>query len=291
MQCRKVGEIRTGSGFTNNENKMRKILITGAGSGLGEALALRYAQEGAEICIADVNDEGGAAVVKKIQDAGGEAFFIKCDITQQWDVDKMAITVAERWRSIDMLINNAGVASAGSIDSETMEQWQWVIGINILGQVRVTKACLPLIRNSEAADRSVVNIASQAGLTAAPNMSSYCVTKAAVVSLSESLHLELAAENIHVAVVCPAFFDTNLNQSLRSSDPKMQALVTKMIKKSGVSAAEIADKVFHAVNAKKFLVVTHKSGRNAYRLKRFLSMERYLNIVKKRIQKYKKKSA
>ncbi len=269
---------------------MKKILITGAGSGLGEALAKKYAGEGAEICIADINEEGGNAVAKQIQNLGGEAFFIKCDITQQWDVDKLVMTVAERWRSIDMLINNAGVASAGKIDSETMDQWQWVIDINLLGQVRMTKACLPLLRNSEAANKTIINIASQAGLTAAPGMASYCVTKAAMVSLSETMHLELSAEGIHVAVVCPAFFDTNLNTSLRSSDEKMQEVVTKMIKKSGVSAEEIANKVFDAVNQKKFMIVTHKDGRKAYRLKRFLSMERYLNIVKKRTAKYLKKN-
>ncbi len=268
---------------------MRKILITGAGSGLGEALAKKYAAQGAEICVADVNEEGGKAVAKTIQDMGGEAFFVKCDITQQWDVDKLVMTVAERWRSVDMLINNAGVATAGKIESETLEQWQWVIDINLLGHVRMTKACLPLLRNSEAANKTIINIASQAGLTAAPGMASYCVTKAAMVSLSETMHLEFSEENIHVAVVCPAFFDTNLNQSLRSSDPKMQSLVTKLIKKSGVSAEQIADKIFDAVVAKKFMIVTHKDGLAAYRLKRFLSMERYLKIVKKRMAKFAKK--
>lgn len=268
---------------------MRKILITGAGSGLGEALAKKYAGEGAEICIADVNEDGGNAVAKQIQDLGGEAFFVKTDITQQWDVDKLAMTVAERWGSVDMLINNAGVASAGKIGSETIEQWQWVIDINLLGHVRMTKACLPLLRNSEAADKTIINIASQAGLTAAPGMASYCVTKAAMVSLSETMHLEFAHEDIHVAVVCPSFFDTNLNKSLRSSDEKMQATVTKLIKKSGVSADEIADKVFEGVESKKFMIVTHKEGRKAYRLKRFLSMERYLSIAKKRMAKYRSK--
>jgi NAD(P)-dependent dehydrogenase (short-subunit alcohol dehydrogenase family) len=264
---------------------MKKILITGAGSGLGEALAKKYADAGAEICIADVNEEGGNAVVTQIQNMGGEAFFVKCDITQQWDVDKLVMTVAERWRSIDVLINNAGVASAGKIDSETIEQWRWVLDINVLGQVRMTKACLPLLVNSEAADKTIINIASQAGLTAAPGMASYCVTKAAMVSLSETMSLEFAEHGIHVAVVCPAFFETNLNQSLRSSDPSMQAVVTKLIKTSGVSADEIASIVFDAVKKKKFLIVTHREGRRAYRMKRFLSMERYLKIVKKRTGK------
>jgi len=205
---------------------MRKILITGAGSGLGEALAKKYASEGAEICVADFNEEGGNSVVNQIQSTGGEAFFVKCDITQQWDVEKLVMTVAERWRSIDVLINNAGIASAGMLETETIEEWQR--------------------------------------------------------SLSETLYLELAPDDIHVAVVCPAFFDTNLNQSLQSSDPKMQAVVTKLIKKSGITADDIATKVFDAVNKKKFLIVTHKSGRQAHLLKRFLPIERYLKVVKKR---------
>lgn len=270
---------------------MKKILITGAGSGLGEALAKRYSQAGAEICIADMNEEGGNLVAEQIQNAGGEAFFIKCDITQQWDVEKLSIALAERWGSIDMLINNAGVASAGMIDAESLEQWQWVLDINLLGHVRMTKACLPLMRNNESADMAIINIASQAGLTSAPGMASYSVTKAAMVSLSETLHLELCHDNIHVAVVCPAFFDTNLNQSLRTSDPKMEGIITKLIKKSGVTADDIAQKVFESVAKKKFMILTHKEGIKAYRLKRFLSMERYLNIVKKRTAKFVKKSA
>ncbi|MCH2191632.1 MAG: SDR family oxidoreductase [Gammaproteobacteria bacterium] len=268
---------------------MRKILITGAGSGLGRALALRYAQDGNEVCVADMNEEGGAETVDEIVSKGGAAFFAKCDITQQWDVDKLAISLAERWGSLDMLINNAGVATAGQLEFESMEQWQWVLDINLLGHVRMTKGMLPLLRKSKNASRDIVNIASQAGLTAAPGMGSYCVSKASMVSLSETSHLELAPEGIHVSVVCPAFFDTNLNKSLRSGDEKMQNVVDKMIKKSGVTADSIANKVFDGVSARKFMILTHKEGIKAYRLKRFLSFERYLAMVKKRTAKYVKK--
>ena len=269
---------------------MKKVLITGAGSGLGKALALRYAHSGAEICIADVNKEAGEAVAQHIVDAGSSAFFLQCDITQQWDVDKLAMTIAERWRSIDMLINNAGVATAGQLESESMEQWQWVIDINLLGHVRMTKACLPLLRNSDSDEKDIINIASQAGLTTAPGMGSYSVTKAAMISYSETAHLELAHEGIHVSVVCPAFFDTNLNKSLRSDDAGMQSVVSKMIKKSGISADEIAAKIYAAVKARKFMVITHKDGLKAHRMKRFMPIERYLKIVKERTKKFVKRS-
>jgi len=266
---------------------MKKVLITGAGSGLGKALAMRYAGANTEICVADFDVDGGNEVANLINQNGGSAFFIQCDITQQLDVDKLAMALSERWQSIDMLINNAGVATAGLLESESIEQWQWVIDINLLGQVRMTKAILPLLRKSSADERDIINIASQAGLTAAPGMGSYCVTKAAMVSYSETAHLELADEGIHVSVVCPAFFDTNLNRSLRSDDPKMQGLVTKLIKKSGITAEQIAQIVADRVAKRKFMIVTHKDGRNAFRLKRYLPIERYLKIVLARTAKYK----
>jgi len=268
----------------------KKILISGAGSGLGQAMAIQYAAQGAEVCVADINDEGGAETVSRIEQSGGHAFFIHCDITQQWDVDKLAIKLAERWQSLDVLVNNAGIATAGSIESESMQQWQSVIDINLLGHVRMTKGMLSLLRNSNSSERAIINIASQAGITAGPNMGSYCVTKASVVSYSEVAYLELAPEGIHVAVACPAFLDTNLNRSLQTDDPNMQLLVNKLIKKSGVTADEIAQRILVGVDAKKFMIITHKDGRQTYRLKRFLPIDRYLKMALKRLQKFSKKS-
>ena len=103
----------------------KTVLISGAGSGLGKALAELYANTGAEVCVSDINAETGQAVVERINANGGNAFFVACDITKQWDVDKLALMIAERWQSLDILINNAGVATAGLLDFESMEQWQW----------------------------------------------------------------------------------------------------------------------------------------------------------------------
>jgi NAD(P)-dependent dehydrogenase (short-subunit alcohol dehydrogenase family) len=261
---------------------MNKILISGAGSGLGRALALRYAREGAQVCVSDMSKESAQETVQLIEDAGGEAFFMLCDITKQWDVDKLSLQLAERWSSLDLLVNNAGVATAGTLEFESMEQWQWVLDINVLGHVRMTKAFLPLLRASRAPDKRVVNIASQAGLTPAPGMGSYSVSKAAMISFSETAYLELAHEGIHVSVVCPAFFNTNLNTSLRGDQAGMNETVSKLIKKSDVTADTIAEQIFNQVADRKFLLITHKDGRSAYRLKRFLSMDRYLEIMKKR---------
>lgn len=265
---------------------MKKVLITGAGSGLGKALALRYASQGDEVCVADINHTAAQDVVEQINANSGNAFAIECDITKQWDADKIALQLRERWQGLDVLINNAGVATAGSLESESMEDWQWVIDINILGHVRMTKAMLPLLRESNHEQRSIINIASQAGLTSAPSMGSYSVTKSAMVSYSETAHLELVHENIHVCAACPAFFDTNLNTSLRTNDAGMQNAVNKLIKKSGISADEIAKKIIQGVKEKRFLIITHKDGLMAHRMKRFLPIERYLKIIAKRTKKF-----
>ena len=271
---------------------MKKVLITGAGSGLGRALAKRYAANGDEVCLADMNVQAAqdaADAINASNEECGKAFAVTCDITKQSDVDVVVKTLTERWGSVDVLVNNAGVATAGSIESESMDQWQWVMDINVLGHVRMTKAILPLIRNSHNSDRSIINIASQAGLTSAPGMGSYSVTKAAMVSLSETTYLELIHEGIWVSAVCPAFFDTNLNTSLRTNDAGMQNVVTKLIKKSGIGAEQIAEKVIAGVAARKFLILTHKEGIKAYRLKRFLPIERYLKIIQKQTAKFVKK--
>lgn len=270
---------------------MHKVLITGAASGLGKALALRYAKSDAEICVVDMNVADGEAVAKQIQNTGGSAFFHACDITQQYDVDQLAKAINERWGSLDILINNAGVATAGLVPFESLEDWQWVMNINVLGHVRMTKKMLPLIDKSNIEFRAIINTASQAGITPGPGMGSYCASKAAMVSFSETLYLEQVHNGVHVSVVCPAFFDTNLNTSLRTNQPGMENAVNKLVKNSGISADDIADKVFTQTADKQFMIITHADGRKAYRLKRFLPMKRYLNMVKKQTAKFVKPRA
>lgn len=267
---------------------MHKVLITGAASGLGKALALRYAKSDAEICVVDLNVAEGEAVANLIQSTGGSAFFQRCDITQTHDVEELAAAIQERWGSLDILINNAGVATAGLVPFESMQDWEWVMNINLLGHVRVTKALLPLIDKSNTESRAIINIASQAGLTTMPGLGSYCASKAAMVSFSETLFLEQVHNGVHVSVVCPAFFDTNLNTSLRTNQPGMENVVNKLVKNSGITADAIADIVFTQSEAKEFLIVTHAESRKANRLKRFLPVNWYLNMVKKKTAKFTK---
>ena len=264
----------------------KNVLITGGASGLGEALAHHYAQQNFEVCIADLNPKRGNQVVEAITQANGKAFFLPCDITSETDIEALKQQLQPRWDKIDVLINNAGVATGGALEFEDIEQWQWVIDINVLGMVRMCRAFVPLMKLQGGG--KIVNIASQAGITPAPMMGSYNVSKAAVVSFSETMHLELADSNIHVSVACPGFFSTNLDESLRTKQPGVAQLVSKMLQTySDITAAQVAEAIYNDSKNNQFMTITHKDGRMAYRMKRWLSPMRYLAMMKKQLKNFK----
>lgn len=264
----------------------KNVLITGGASGLGEALACYYAKHNFEVCIADLNPDRAHKVVDAISKSGGTAFFLPCDITNEKNIETLRQQLQSRWNKIDVLINNAGVATGGALEFEDIEQWEWVLNINVLGMVRVCRAFVPEMKQHGGG--KIINIASQAGITPAPMMGSYNVSKAAVVSFSETMHLELADNNIHVSVACPGFFSTNLDESLRSKQPGIAKLVSKMLHNSSdMTAARVAEAIYQDSEGLKFMTITHKEGRTAYRMKRWLSPMRYLGIMKKQLKNFK----
>lgn len=265
----------------------QRIFITGGASGLGKALALRWAKDGARVCIADLNDERGAETLKEIQQAGGEGFYCHCDVTDLEQIKQAKDFVLEHLGGVDVVVNNAGVASAGALEIEDMEQWRWVLDINVLGVVRVSQVFMDLFRQQ--GQGYFLNVASQAGLNSAPMMGSYCAGKAAVVSFSETMYLELAPENVGVSVLCPAFFKTNLDESLRSKQPGMDAAVKKLLNRSSVTAEDVANAAVQGVRSRKFLILTHKEGIQAYMLKCYLPMQKYLKMMLKRTAKFGRK--
>jgi NAD(P)-dependent dehydrogenase (short-subunit alcohol dehydrogenase family) len=272
----------------------RTALITGAASGLGEALAHQYAKQGFEVCIADLNTERGLQVCQEINQAGGQAFFLSCDITQETSIEILKSEIQSRWQHLDVLINNAGVATGGALEFEDIEQWQWVMDINVFGMVRMCRAFAPLLEQQEPkqhelkrkASSRIINIASQAGITPISLMASYNASKAAVVSFSETMHIELANRDIHVSVACPSFFATNLAESLRSIQPGIAELVAKMLSRSDIDAANVAKQIYQASENNQFMIVTHKLGRQSYRLKRWLPTDRYLKMMKNKLKHF-----
>lgn len=245
---------------------MQRIFITGGASGLGRALALRYARDGARVCIGDINPQQGAEVEAEIRAAGGEPLYLNCDVRQLADLEQARDTLLDRWGGVDVVVNNAGVASAGTIEDSTLADWEWILDINVLGVVRGCKAFTPLFKRQGAG--TFVNVASMAGLMLAPVMSSYNVSKAGVIALSETLSQELRDAGIGVCCVCPAFFQTNLASTMRSDIPGMQQNVNKLMKRSSVGADQVAEDIHRAVRTGQFWVLPHAKERRMWVLKR-----------------------
>lgn len=255
-----------------------RVFVTGGASGLGRAIALRFARDGARICIGDVNDERMRETVALLPKSS-EAVSLRCDVTRDEDLEAAREELAKRWGGVDVVVNNAGVAQAGPIEKASIEDWRWIIDINLLGVVRGCRVFTPVFKQQRRGH--FVNVASMAGLLDVPFMSAYNATKAAVVSLSETLQNELHEDGIGVSVVCPSFFQTNLTESLRTSDPGFRTTMSKLLARSAITADDVAADVFDAVRSKTFYVLSHREGRAAWTMKRLLPRALYAKIIRK----------
>ena len=250
-----------------SREKSDRIFITGGASGLGRALALGYACRGARAAIADVQDGPAAETGQAVAAAGGEPLIVHCDIRSDEQVGEAAARIERDWGGVDIVINNAGVAAAGTVVETAMEDWQWIIDINLLGAVRVCKAFVPMMQRAESGH--VVNVASAAGIVQSPGLSSYNVTKAGMIALSETLKNELGGFGIDVTVVCPSFFATNLMDSYRGPAPGLD-FADRLMSRSPLSADDIAAAVIRAVERREFFVFGHREAGVAYHFKRLL---------------------
>lgn len=255
-----------------------RVVITGAGSGLGRALALAYAARGAAIAVTDRDADSAEATLAAVKVAGGEGFSATVDVAQAADFVVLADMVHSRWQGLDILINNAGVATAGTVQQATLKQWHWVLDINLLGCVRGIQALAPMM--TAAGGGHIVNIASFAGIANPPAMASYNAAKAAVISLSETLRFEMAPHGVGVTVACPSFFQTRLietsaaqaqvdDTAATDAAPQMQAIVSRLMDKASVSAETVATDILRAVDRGRFLVISHPDARRLQWLKRF----------------------
>lgn len=260
-----------------------RVVITGAASGLGRALAMAWARGGARVAVTDRDGAGAEAVLDALRAEGGTGFSAVLDVTDETDFAAVAERVQAEWQGLDVLVNNAGVATAGTVLEAPLSQWQRALDINLLGAVRAVRAFGPLI----AGGGHVVNVASFAGIANPPAMASYNAAKAAVISLSETLRFELAPRGIGVSVACPAFFKTRLLETSaanadaeRDIAPHMGAIVARLMDKAQVTAEDVAADILEAVDRRRFLVITHRDARRQALLKR-LSPETYFRVAAK----------
>lgn len=247
--------------------KGKVAVITGAGSGFGREFAVLCAAEGMKLVLADIEDKSLPGTVALLP-PGTESLSVRCDVASADAVEALARQAWERFGAAHLLFNNAGVSPVGPAWTATLEDWQWTIGVNLMGVVHGIRSFVPRML-AQKDECHIVNTASVAGLISVPASSVYCVTKHGVVTLSECLHhdLRLFGANIGVSVLCPAFVNTGIKDSQRNRPRELAATnplgkpfeqqMRKAVESGRLSAADVAKMTLAAVKANRFYILTH----------------------------------
>ncbi len=260
--------------------KDRVAVVTGAGSGIGRALARRFAAEGMKVVLADVEPGALAATEGEMRAAGAAVLAVRTDVSKAADVEALAARTVEAFGGVHLLCNNAGVGVGGISWQQTAKDWEWVLGVNLWGVVHGIRAFLPIMLE-QGTEGHIVNTASGAGLHTRPWLAMYCASKHAVVALSECLHHELAlsGSKVRVSVLCPAVVNTRIGESERNrpagltneaggaAGAVMEAMerAFRQALASGMDPEEVADHVMEAVRAETFYIITHPETRDRVR--------------------------
>ncbi|MEL4180828.1 SDR family oxidoreductase [Roseateles sp. PN1] len=248
-------------------------VITGAASGFGLEVARIAAARGMNLVLCDVQADALEAAAAEFE--GRPMLVQRVDVSKAAEMEALAAAVKQRFGAPHFVFNNAGVGSGGLVWENTLADWEWVLGVNLMGVVHGVRLFTPMMLEAAAADPAyeghIVNTASMAGMVNAPNMGVYNVSKHAVVSLSETLYQDLAlvSNQVHAAVLCPFFVPTGISQSHRNrpgefaaskptkSQLVSQAMSDKAVSSGKVTAAEVAAMVFAAMDEKQFYVFSH----------------------------------
>ncbi|MBI2015864.1 MAG: glucose 1-dehydrogenase [Candidatus Rokubacteria bacterium] len=195
--------------------KDKLALVTGGGTGIGLAIARRFAAEGASVAVCGRREAPLAAATAEIARAGGRALAVAGDVTRAADAERIVRAVVDAWGRLDVLVNNAGVMASRTRAGETDDAaWTRALEGNLLSVARCSKAALPELIPSRG---TIVNIASAAGLKGSPGLTAYAAAKAAVVNLTKTMALDYAWEGVRVNAVCPAYVETDLNRDYLAS--------------------------------------------------------------------------
>ncbi|WP_310387982.1 SDR family oxidoreductase [Roseateles sp.] len=251
----------------------KTAVITGAASGFGLEVARIAAARGMNLVLCDVQADALERAAAEFD--GLPLLAQRVDVAKAAEMEALAAAVQLRFGAPHFVFNNAGVGSGGLIWENTLADWEWVLGVNVMGVVHGVRLFTPMMLAAAAADPDfeghIVNTASMAGVVNAPNMGVYNVSKHAVVSLSETLYQDLAlvTEQIHCSLLCPFFVPTGISQShrnrpaeLKGSRPTQsqligQAMSDKAVNAGKVTAAEVAAMVFAAMDERQFYVFSH----------------------------------
>ena len=253
----------------------RTAVVTGAGSGFGLELSRLAAARGMNVVMADVQGDALETAAAEIEGLGAKVLASRVDVRHAAEVEALGAATLERFGAPHLVFNNAGVGVGGLIWENSVADWEWVLGVNVMGVAHGVRVFTPPMLAAAAADASyeghIVNTASMAGLVNAPNMGVYNVSKHAVVALSETLYqdLRLVTDRIGASVLCPFFVPTGINASHRNRPGDLgaakptrsqlvgQAMSDRAVGSGRITAAQVAQWVLDAVEADRFYVFSH----------------------------------
>ena len=257
------------------EFRNKTAVLTGAGSGFGLECARIAARLGMNLVLADVQKDALERSEQEMRSSGAQVLAMQVDVSKAEQVQALAAACKERFGAPHFVFNNAGVGSGGLVWENSIQDWQWVLGVNLMGVVHGVHYFTPMMLEAAASDPlyrgHIVNTASMAGLLNPPNMGVYNVSKHAVVSLTETLYqdLSLVTDQVSASVLCPFFVPTGINQSHRNKPDALkdeqptrsqligQAMSDKAVGSGKVTAAEVAQMVFDAMTSNRFYIYSH----------------------------------
>ncbi len=252
----------------NFNNKL--ALVTGASSGIGQAIAVELARQGARLILVGTNEDRLAESKQQCEAAGAEAHSYAANVADYRLMQGLAEAVKAEHGVVDILVNNAGVVMSGLIHEVEMEDWKRLIDINVMGVVHGCQLFVPGMLASGSGH--IVNMASAAGLIGQPGMSTYCATKHAVVGLSASMRYELSAAGVGVTTICPGYVQTPIMDSLKLvgklDTPKVRERVAKDTQRNNLTAEAVAKRTLKAIRKNEAFVTIGKDAQIAFYARR-----------------------
>ena len=252
--------------------KDRIAVVTGGASGIGRALALLFAREGAHVVVADLDEAGMAETVAGVIQAGRRGLAVKTDVSRLADVQALADRAFAELGAVHVVCNNAGVALWGGLETVSHQDWEWAMGVNLWGVIHGVEAFVPRMV-AQKQPGHVVNTASMAGLIASQGLGVYNTTKYAVVGLSETLQKDLRGHDIGVSVLCPMGVNTRIRQSERNRPATLRNATAARegapVAREGTPVEligrylppeHVAERVLRAIYANRLYVITHEEG-------------------------------
>jgi NADP-dependent 3-hydroxy acid dehydrogenase YdfG len=256
----------------------KRAFITGAASGLGKALCHELARDGWTIAISDINDEQLAVTHNEIQQLGGKVISFHLDVSNREEYKIVVDKFLKDIGGLDVLINNAGVGDGGNFEEYSLDNWEWMVRVNQLSVVYGCHMFIPTFKKQKSGH--IINVASLAAISCAPQMGAYNMTKAAVVAISETLYGELMDFNIKVSCVQPSYFKTNIANQVRGGE-RIKKVTQYLVDRSGFHAKEIAEEILVRAGKKELYIILPKVARKLWLYKRLFPM-RFRNMVKEK---------